>query len=230
MKYIIILMTLCCGLSVQAQTNKGVPFNGMITDLVGTPIKRAKIWVKDPQRYTFSDKKGRFGLTDVQVDDTLKVLYKKTLYFLAVEGRKSLRIRLGDQLEGQEDQELINYGYGYVSKREFLNSGSKITGEQLQSEGYTSLLEALRGRVPGLNINGGSGLGSDGPSVNIRGINSIYGSSTPLFLLDDVEVTSFDSVNLRDVDYVEVLKDANMYGVKGANGVIKVYTKKGGLK
>ena len=225
MKTILFFLLFTLSLSTFAQNNqKGEPFNGLITDILAQPIKRAKIYVKSPDIYTYSDKKGRFGLTDISSDDTLKILYKKRIYFVPILNRKSLRIRLGDQLvdSAQEDQELIDYGYGYVKRREYLNL---LSGEQLQKEGYTTVMEALRGRVPGLNIYGTSGFG-DTPSVNIRGINSINSSSTPLFLLDDVEVSSFDAVNLGDVDRIEVLKDANMYGVKGANGVIKVYTKK----
>ncbi|MBQ2507913.1 MAG: TonB-dependent receptor plug domain-containing protein [Bacteroidaceae bacterium] len=228
MKTILFFLLFTLSLSTFAQNNqKGEPFNGLITDILAQPIKRAKIYVKSPDIYTYSDKKGRFGLTDISSDDTLKILYKKRIYFVPILNRKSLRIRLGDQLvdSAQEDQELIDYGYGYVKRREYLNSVNLLSGEQLQKEGYTTVMEALRGRVPGLNIYGTSGFG-DTPSVNIRGINSINSSSTPLFLLDDVEVSSFDAVNLGDVDRIEVLKDANMYGVKGANGVIKVYTKK----
>ena len=228
MKTILFFLLFTLSLSTFAQNNqKGEPFNGLITDILAQPIKRAKIYVKSPDIYTYSNKKGRFGLTDISSDDTLKILYKKRIYFVPILNRKSLRIRLGDQLvdSAQEDQELIDYGYGYVKRREYLNSVNLLSGEQLQKEGYTTVMEALRGRVPGLNIYGTSGFG-DTPSVNIRGINSINSSSTPLFLLDDVEVSSFDAVNLGDVDRIEVLKDANMYGVKGANGVIKVYTKK----
>lgn len=228
MKTILFFLLFTLSLSTFAQNNqKGEPFNGLITDILAQPINRAKIYVKSPDIYTYSDKKGRFGLTDISSDDTLKILYKKRIYFVPILNRKSLRIRLGDQLvdSAQEDQELIDYGYGYVKRREYLNSVNLLSGEQLQKEGYTTVMEALRGRVPGLNIYGTSGFG-DTPSVNIRGINSINSSSTPLFLLDDVEVSSFDAVNLGDVDRIEVLKDANMYGVKGANGVIKVYTKK----
>ena len=230
MKHIFFLFfSLTISLSAMAQESSGVPFNGMITDLIGTPIKRAKLYIT-PTKYTYSDRKGRFGLTDVKEGDTLKILYKKTIYYIGLTGQKSLRIRLGDKIEeASEDEELISYGYGYVTRREYTNSGNVLTGESLQKEGYTTVMEALRGRVPGLNISGGTGLGETA-SVNIRGINSILGSSTPLFLLDEMEVSSFDNVNLSDVDRIEVLKDANMYGVKGANGVIKVTTKKGGKK
>lgn len=226
MKKIISLIILCFCLQVQAQERKEVPFNGMITDLLGAPVKRAKIILHSSGLYTYSDKKGRFGLTNVKENDTLTITYKKVSYDIAVGNKKSAKIRLGDVLEINEDDQLISYGYGYVKKREYTNSGNLLTGNQLMKEGYTSVMEAIRGRIPGLNISGGTGFGETS-NVTIRGVNSIYGSSTPLFLLDEVEVTSFDGVNLSDVERIEVIKDANIYGVKGANGVIKVTTRKG---
>lgn len=60
----------------------------------------------------------------------------------------------------------------------------------------------------------------------IRGRNTLTGPTTPLFIIDGVVVDSLDFVNLYDVDYVEVLKDATIYGSRGANGVIIVHTKK----
>lgn len=151
MKTILFFLLFTLSLSTFAQNNqKGEPFNGLITDILAQPIKRAKIYVKSPDIYTYSDKKGRFGLTDISSDDTLKILYKKRIYFVPILNRKSLRIRLGDQLvdSAQEDQELIDYGYGYVKRREYLNSVNLLSGEQLQKEGYTTVMEALRGRVP----------------------------------------------------------------------------------
>ncbi|MCQ2268734.1 MAG: TonB-dependent receptor plug domain-containing protein [Bacteroidaceae bacterium] len=227
MKKILFLLMVIIGMSVQAQEKKGVPFNGLITDASGNPIKKAKVYVKDPKIFTFSDKQGRFGLTDVKPDDVVTIVYKKTQYTISVEGKKSLRIRLGDMVQSNEDEELISYGYGYVKRREYTNAGSVLTGEALVKEGYATVMEAIRGRIPGLNVSGNTGIGGNA-TANIRGINSIYGSSEPLYLLDDVEVSSFDGVNLNDVERIEVIKDANIYGARGANGVIRVSTKKGG--
>jgi TonB-dependent SusC/RagA subfamily outer membrane receptor len=80
-------------------------------------------------------------------------------------------------------------------------------------------MEALQGLVPGLSITNGKAI--------IRGIGSINASTDPLLLVDGVEVETLSYVNVYDVDKVEVLKDANIYGARGANGVILVTTKRG---
>ncbi|NOZ47229.1 MAG: TonB-dependent receptor plug domain-containing protein, partial [Chlorobi bacterium] len=92
---------------------------------------------------------------------------------------------------------------------------------------YTNVLDLLRGRVPGLVITG-SGASA---KVTIRGINSIYGSNEPLYLVDGMEVSraTFNSLSPNDVDKIEVVTGTQsaMYGARGANGIIALYTKKG---
>lgn len=197
-----------------------VPFNGLIIDVLEHPIKGVKVWVKK-NKYTRSDKEGRFGLTNVQPTDTLHLQYKKTRYDIAVQGKKSIRIHLGDQVqEAKEDDELANMGYGYVKKREKLIPSNGISGEDLVLTGQTDILQALVSLVPGYNMVNGK--------PEIRGKNSITLSTEPLYLLDGVVVSSFSGVNIYDVDHVEVLKDASIYGSRGANGAILVTTKRGG--
>ena len=210
--------------AVFAQKQKAVPFNGVVADLLGQPLKGARVWVVDPNYYTTTDKKGKFGLTNVQPTDTLHVKYKKQLYLIPVDTMKSVRVRLGDELkfDVQQDEELVNTGFGFVKRRESCNSTTGISGEVLVRTGRIDLMEALQGLVPGLSIINGKAV--------IRGLATIYGSPDPLFLVDGVEVESLSFVNVYVVDRVEVLKDANMYGVKGANGAILVTTKRGGSK
>ena len=210
--------------AVFAQKQKAVPFNGVVADLLGQPLKGARVWVVDPNYYTTTDKKGKFGLTNVQPTDTLHIKYKKQLYLIPVDTMKSVRVRLGDELkyDVQQDEELVNTGYGFVKRRESCNSSTGISGEVLVRTGRIDLMEALQGLVPGLSIVNGKAV--------IRGLATINGSSDPLFLVDGVEVESLSFVNVYVVDRVEVLKDANMYGVKGANGAILVTTKRGGSK
>jgi len=207
---------------------QGIPFNGTISDLMGKPIKGARIYISE-NRVARSNKKGRFGLTNVAPNDTIHVYYKKTTYDIPVNGRKSLRIRLGDQLEAQEDEELVAWGYGFVKKRESLEISSGISGEDLLKSGYSSLTLALQGRIPGLNVTQGSRPGEEA-QLNIRGINSFYADQTPLFVVDGMIVESLDFVSLYDVERVEVLKEASIYGSRGANGAIIVITKKGNSK
>lgn len=218
--FFIILSIFAC-VAVFAQKQKDVPFNGVVADILGQPLKGARVWVVNPDYYTTTDKKGRFGLTNVKTTDTLHVKYKKMLYLIPVDTMKSVRVRLADELkfEVRQDEELVNTGFGFVKRRESCNSTTGISGEVLVRTGRTDILEALQGLVAGLTMVNGKPV--------IRGIGTINTPIEPLYLLDGIEVPSFSFVNVYDVDRVEVLKDANMYGVKGANGAILVTTKRG---
>lgn len=229
MKYlrILVLLALMVGsLSpICAQQHEGVPFNGVVTDMLGQPLKGAKIHILQGL-VAKSDKQGRFGLTDVQPTDTLHIRYRKSNYDIPVNGRKSIRVRLGDQVTTEEDEELVAWGYGFVKRRESVEVSNGISGEVLRRTGQTSLLNALQGHVPGLNIQP-NGIPGQEAAVSMRGINSINSPVTPLFVVDGVIVETLDFVNIYDVDHVEVLKDASIYGSRGANGAILVFTIKG---
>lgn len=222
MKKLISLAALFCSLTAYAQDDGRIPFNGIVTDLTGSPIKGAKVYTINPSFYAKSDKQGRFGLTNVADNDTLHIIYKKTIYNIPVANRKSARIRLGDQVNTEEDEELVNLGYGFVKRREQFSSSKGITGEILVRTGRTNLLEALTGLVPGLTIHPKP---SGGFTAQIRGISSVKGNTEPLYLLNGTEVINFDFLDLNEVKTVEVMKDGSMYGAKGANGVISVTTK-----
>ncbi len=220
----LILIAVTIGTNAQS----GVPFNGMVFDAAGAPLKNVRIYVHDSHKYSRSDKMGRFGLTDVKPSDTLKVIVKKRTYNIPVANKKSIKIYLADerQLRTEEDQNLVDFGYGFVKRRENTGVSNGISGEELRRSGYTDILSALQGRIPGLNV-GGNGSGGVEPSVSMRGTNSFMLSQTPLFVVDGVIVDTLMGVSLIDVDYVEVLKDASIYGSRGANGAILVRTKHG---
>ena len=117
-----IMISVFACVAVFAQKQKAVPFNGVVADILGQPLKGAKVWVVDPNYYTTTDKKGKFGLTNVQPTDTLHVKYKKQIYNVPVDSMKSVRVRIADEIkfEAQEDKELVNIGYGFVKRREIL--------------------------------------------------------------------------------------------------------------
>lgn len=206
-------------MAISAQNKKDVPFNGIVEDVVGTPIKGAKIWVVSPMYSTTSDKHGKFGLTNVLPTDTIHVKYQKKVFEIPVDTLKSIRVRIADELIVKEEEELVNTGFGFVKRRESCSATSGIPGEVLVRTGRTNILEAMQGLVPGLSVLNGR--------VTIRSVGTINGDPTPLFLVDNVEVSSLDFVNIYTVDRVDVLKDANMYGAKGGNGAILVTTKSG---
>lgn len=214
--------------AAEPEGKQDVPFNGIVTDVTGSPLRGVRVYLHTEGYSAKTDKKGRFGLTNVGENDTLHLKYRHTVYLVPIEGRKSIRIRLGDQLtpEAQEDQDLVDLGYGFVKRRESVQSSSGIRGEDLIRSGYSNLLQALQGRVPGLNIYVSGRPGDEG-TVRMRGTNSFYLDQTPLFVVDGVVVSSLDFVNLYDVDYVEIMREASIYGAQGANGAILVRLKHG---
>ncbi len=213
-------------LGIIASSWAEVPFNGLLLDREMKPKKGVKVYVKDPKRYATTDRKGRFGLTDVQPDDTLTlVLSKKESIRVPVEGRRSIKIVLvGDHnVRAENDEELVNSGYGYVKRREFSGVSSGISGDRLRSTGARDVMTALRGLVPGLVVSGSPG----NYDVTIRGKHSLMLSNEPLYVIDGTVVSSLDFLSIYDVDHVEVIKDASQYGSRGANGAIVVTTKTG---
>lgn len=215
------------GLLFSSSIEARVPFNGQLFASDG-PVKNARVYVKTAKKYALTDKNGKFGLTDVLPTDTLKIKLKKSkeIVKVPVEGRAGIVIYLdGENISVKEDEEMVSIGYGWVPKRENLGANVGISGEELRKTGRRDILSALQGKVAGLNISGDGDPWGGGNTVNIRGQKSFNLSSTPLFLVDDVVVDSFAGINLQDVDYVEVLKDGGIYGSRGANGAILVYTK-----
>jgi len=118
----------------------------------------------------------------------------------------------------EEDEEIVGLGYGFVKQRERTIPVSGISGEELQRTGKMDILEALEGKVAGYTYFNGE--------ARIRGNNSILLDSQPIYVVDGIEVFSLSYLTVYDVDHVEVLKDASIYGVRGSNGAIVVYTKK----
>lgn len=225
----ILFLALTCVLSLCAQDEDYVPFNGLVEDLLGQPIRSVRVYTIDRNYYTVTDRKGRFGLSNVQPGDTLHLTYRRLHYDIPVDGRKSMHIVLGDQyvLEAEQSEDLENLGYGYVPRRESVSSSRGITGEVLRRTGKTNILEALQGLVAGLVIIVDQ-MGQS--SVAIRGYSSILCDTTPLFLVDGTEVPSFDMISIYDVESVEIMKEAYIYGTRGANGAILVTTKTGASK
>ena len=211
-------------------THATEPFNGLLIDFNGKPIKGAKIYVNNPKHYAKSDKEGKFGLTDVNSTDTLHVKTHKMTYEIPVNGSKGMRITIGElSATGAEDQELIRMGTGYVKKREYLGPRSGVTHEQLVATGQTDLIQAMRGLVAGVRVvnnDYGENNSLSGPNLSIRNSMSFNAPTNPLWVVDGTESIIPPSLTVMEVESVEILKDGAGYGTRGANGVIIVNLKK----
>ena len=230
MKKFLIVLAMLPFAAIAQNGGQGVPFNGVIVDINNEPVKRARVFVSDADRYALSDRQGRFGLTDVKSTDTLHIKYRGDIYLVPVNGLKSIRIRLADQTQytAEGDEYLLSKGFNYVKTRERLNASSVITGDDLVRTGRDDLLEALQGLVPSLRVSKGSV--GEGATANIRNSTSVNGSTEALYVVDGVIVESLFGVSVYSVDHVEILRDANIYGARGGNGAIVVYTKRGSNK
>ncbi len=131
--------------------------------------------------------------------------------------------------KSESEDEVVNIGYQKAMKKDVNGAVHRI---KIKDEGmsFTNIYEYLKGSVAGLEVEGET---SGRPTIRIRGINSITGPNDPLIIVDGVyeSVEGLSGINPRDVDTVDVLKDASMtasYGSRGSGGVIIITLKKGG--
>ena len=214
MKHIALLIA---AIALSSIASAQEPFNGRITNAEGKGI-RARIRVENSDKYTSSDGKGRFGLTDIKDDDTLLIIYKRDTLRISLDGRRSIDIMVAAEsthYEAYESEELANYGFGYVKRRESTDYSSGISGDRLRATGAKGVVEAIQMCYPGLRyING---------ELCLLTQNSVGSSSAVLVLCDGME-TRPELINLYDVKSVEIIKGSNMYGFRGVNGVILITT------
>lgn len=130
-------------------------------------------------------------------------------------------------------EEVVVVGYGTQKKASVVGAISTADAKELQSTGTTNLTQAIGGRIAGVITRSPGGRpGDDNASVYIRGIASYNsGTSAPLVLVDGVE-RDYSQIDPEDIESFSVLKDASataVYGVRGANGVILITTKRGDI-
>jgi len=129
----------------------------------------------------------------------------------------------------QQLQELVVVGYGVQKKSDLTGALSSIKGDEIQKVSERRLENALQGKAAGVMISRGEGSPGSGSSIHIRGAGSI-GNTDPLWIVDGIRMGPGNHLNIRDVESVEVLKDASaaaIYGAQAAHGVILVTTKRG---
>ena len=119
------------------------------------------------------------------------------------------------------DNPEVNIGYGTVRKDDLTSAVSSLQVKDSDIQNYRDMYEYLEGRVAGVMV-------TPDRRIIIRGIGTINGSTDPLIMVDGYEVQDLSVINPRDVKSVDILKDgsASIYGVRGANGVILITTKK----
>ena len=215
------LMLASCGL--YAQTD-GI--GGKVTDHNGEPIIGATIKVKGSNVGAVTNIDGDFTI-NAKPGETLVISY------IGYENKEvaagsALNIVLDDSSETLN--EVVVTGYQVQRKADLTGSVSVVSTKDLKSSSDTDPMRSLQGKVPGMTIStDGSPIGTG--TVRIRGIGSFNSSQDPLFVIDGVPTTTtLNSLNMNDIESMQVLKDAasaSIYGSRAANGVIIITTKHG---
>lgn len=201
---------------------------GVITDkITGETLIGASIVQKASTNGTITNMDGEFNIS-VPVDATLIVSYIGYVsQEIAVKNQSKLRIQLVQ--DSQSLEEVVVVGYGTQKAKDMTAPISTIKGTDLNKQIASNPMSALQGKMSGVQVINNGAPGS-GPSVKIRGVGSIGDYANPLYVVDGVFVNNIDFLSSSDIEDLTVLKDASaaaIYGVRAANGVVLVTTKKG---
>jgi TonB-dependent starch-binding outer membrane protein SusC len=214
--------------------------NGRVTDDKGNPLPNVSVQVK-----------GTTVGTTTRADGTYTISVPagaKTLVFSSVGwGSDEMAIGSGSQMnmnlktEDKAMEDVVVVGYQTVRKRDVGGAISNIKASDIEHIPNANVAQALQGRAAGVIVANANGIPGGSLSVIIRGVGSISAGTTPLYVVDGVQInTALGSINTQnnplnflnpdDVESIEVLKDAaaaSIYGARAGNGVILITTKKG---
>ncbi len=126
--------------------------------------------------------------------------------------------------------EVVAIGYGTVKKKELTGAVAQVKAEDISNIITSDLGSALQGQISGVNVIASSGAPGSSSEILIRGVSSVSGSNTPLFVVDGIPQESDPQLSTNEIETIDVLKDAAscaIYGTRGAAGVILITTKQG---
>ena len=213
--------------SVQQQQMKRI--TGVIKDAAGDPIIGANVVEKGTTNGTVTDIDGKFTL-EVQNKGMLQVSYIGYLtQELSVNGKTSLNVIMTD--DSQNLSEVVVVGYGTQKKVNLTGAVSTVKSEMLENRTTSNPVNMLTGQIAGVTIVQNTGQpGADAGNLRVRGIGTL-GNAEAMVVIDGVE-SSMSNVDPNDIESISVLKDAaasSIYGVRAANGVILITTKRGAV-
>lgn len=222
------LMLMMLFLSAFQQINAQATITGTVTDSSGTPLSGVSVQIKNTTTGTTTNAQGVYTIT-ASPDNVLVFSYV---------GHNPQEITVGTQttinasLMGSAASQLTDVvvvGYGTQRKQDVTGSIAQIKGEEISKQASINPVSALQGKVAGVQINNQGAPGSS-PQIRIRGLGTVYGDPNPLYVVDGVWFNDISFLNPADIENVSILKDASseaIYGIRAANGVVLITTKKG---
>lgn len=206
---------------------QAAPVKGKVTDKSGTPLIGVTVRVKGTSTGATTGADGTFTVNVPEGKDTLQISYLGYVpQEIAIAGRPNVDIVL-QSAESQLEQVVV-VGYGTQRKRDLTGSISSVKGEELAKQPVLTATQAAQGKIAGVQIIS-SGQPNTQPQVRVRGTGSVMAGANPLYVVDGVLTDDIRNINSADIVSMDVLKDASaaIYGVRAANGVIIITTRKG---
>ena len=210
--------------------NKSMQITGTVTDENGEPVIGATIQVKGSSSGVITDVDGRYTIVVPNENSILVVSFiGYESQEIKVNGRKGINVQLRENVQSLDEVTVVAYG---VQKKATLTGAiSSVGTDALLKSPSASVANSLAGQLPGVSSMQSSGQpGADDAKIFVRGVGSLTeAGATPLILVDGVE-RSFFQMDPNEIESINVLKDASataVFGVRGANGVILVTTRRG---
>ncbi|MDR1155874.1 MAG: TonB-dependent receptor [Bacteroidales bacterium] len=213
-----------------ALAQQDVTVTGVVTDVNDAPLPGVNIVVMGTLNGTVSDVNGKYRIKVSDRDAVLAFSFVGyTAQEIAVGDRTVVHVTLSEAATVME--EVVVVGYGVQKKVSVTAAISSVNGDELKMSSSTNIANALAGRISGLTSlqNAGGQPGADDATLYLRGVATLNGTS-PLILIDGVPRDHIRTIDPNEVESVSVLKDASataVFGVRGANGVILITTKRG---
>ncbi len=231
MKKLIVVLNLLLSVSLVFAQNT-ITVKGKVTDSAnGDPIPGVSVLVKGTTTGLITDFDGNY---------TVQAPGNGTLVFSFI-GMKTKEIAVNNssvinvsmETSTEMVDEVIVVGYGKLNVKDLTSSITTIKTEEMAKTPTGQAMQALQGKVPGLQVVSSGGPG-DAPTIRVRGVGSYPGANNeaPLYVVDGMFFDNIDFLNTADIASISVLKDASaaaIYGVRAANGVILIETKSGAI-
>lgn len=212
-----------------AMMAQGASVKGRVIDKNGDPVIGAAVMLKGTTIGVVTDFDGNFSITGES--DKLTLVFTALGYAtdeITCGSIDNLIVTLNTSMTGLD--EVVVIGYGTTTKKDLTGAVGVVKGSELNKMSVTNANDVLQGKVAGVTVSSTSGAPGRGSVARIRGIGSINGSSTPLYVVDGLPQDGIDYLNPNDIETITVHKDASavaIYGSRASNGVIIITTKSG---
>lgn len=225
----LMLFPFSIGNAQEVPTAPDIKISGKVTSkTTGESLPVGTVLIKGTSKGTVTDLEGNFT---IEAPSNATLVFSYTGYVtqeIPVNNQTQLNVTLSE--DSKVLSEVIVVGYGTMKKRDVTGAITSISQKDISNVRSANVVEAMQGKVAGVDMSRSSGRAGSGYNILVRGARSLSASNGPLYIVDGIQYTSNVDINPNDVESIEILKDASstaIYGARGANGVIIITTKKG---